>query len=534
MEIVIRVIWVILCGFVLHPPVRCETLTLSKYCVQTSMPTCTIRKMTYNNVTTKFEPEYLHWITEVQFVDSNLKQVPKVFPILPSLVQFTAQNCRIESIEKDAFKKAVGVKILDLTVNHIKDLPDDAFAEVPTLEDLRLGFNEIANLADNTFRGASNITDLIMNNNKVEALPVDVFAPLKNLEYINLEYNHIELIDAVTFRHNLKLKTLLLNNNQLLVFASSSLAHIPVWNLIDVSYNIIGKISLQSVHTLKATRSRLTECNITGPVTRLIIPNNDLRTVKISNPDSIRELDIRTNQFETLADFGELRNVEVLDASNNSLRDISTFSRMKSLKELRLANVNLNSKQENLLDLSQQITTLDLSENNLLHLNPEHLRSLKKLEKLYIDKNDFAELPYETLKEDHPSLSELSIAGNLFNCSFLANILKYCEKHDILLKVPANFVEWSSYAGVNCNLTHSKKMKEGEKKMEEKKDEPSHCENTGSVVTTAVSVFVVTVLLTIGILIALHATQYLTIHFNRNSMVRQSTLRVYSDSDVGL
>ncbi|XP_021428227.2 TLR4 interactor with leucine rich repeats [Oncorhynchus mykiss] len=208
------------------------------------------------------------------------------------------------------------------------------------------------------------------------------FTRYGHLIRLNLQYNQIQTIHPKAFEKLSKLEELYLGNN------------------------LISTIPPETLQSL-------------AKLTTLYGNNNDIKKITpelFGNLESIVKLRLDGNAIELLHNsvFKSLTNLHYLHLESNQLSHIhrNAFSKLTKLRFLNLAQNKLTSVR-NVFTFSQlrSLNTLLLSENEIQHVGNHVFQNLKKLSKLSLSNNNIYHLESESLK-GLSSLTEFLIDGN--------------------------------------------------------------------------------------------------------------------------
>jgi hypothetical protein len=138
-----------------------------------------------------------------------------MFRGMTNLSELTLHDCKIESIDGNAFSNLKALKILRLRNNKIGGLPENLFSQLVDLEELHLSMNSIEKLPDKLFVGNRKLKTLEMWENRIRELPTGLFDSLIDLKTLMVNDNKLESIHRDTFKRNGKLEKLRLDGNQI-------------------------------------------------------------------------------------------------------------------------------------------------------------------------------------------------------------------------------------------------------------------------------------------------------------------------------
>jgi hypothetical protein len=79
------------------------------------------------------------------------------------------------------------------------------------------------------------------------------------------------------------------------------------------------------------------------------------------------------------------------------------------------------------------LSTLDLSYNQLRHIDFNIFTALTQLTHLKIDGNNLTEIPYADIKTHFPKLSLISLNDNDWNCTYLSGMIKSLKQNNLIV-----------------------------------------------------------------------------------------------------
>lgn len=147
-----------------------------------------------------------------------------VLPIAlnPSIQRLVIKNNKIKTIDS-SIQFYAELIYLDLSINHLFNIPARTFAYQKKLKELHLNHNKIGSISNKTFIGLNSLTVLNLRGNFLDELGRGVFSTLPKLEELNLGQNRIGSIDDGAFDSLPNLRVLMLDDNQLSVVPSTAL-----------------------------------------------------------------------------------------------------------------------------------------------------------------------------------------------------------------------------------------------------------------------------------------------------------------------
>uniref|UniRef100_UPI00398E89CE toll-like receptor 3 n=1 Tax=Pristiophorus japonicus TaxID=55135 RepID=UPI00398E89CE len=267
---------------------------------------------------------------------------------------------------------------LDLSSNRLTTMPDNSLHWLHSLEYLYLENNNIRRITPKMFAGLENLKSLNLKKgltvqdipNKVESIIDDYsFQGLKNLVYLNLEDNTIASIKAHTFS------------------GLTSLKYLSMYNCL-VDLKTISNETFMSLAESPLVNLNLTKTKI-----------SKLQRGAFSRFSKLKKLDVGLNSIaQTLTgeEFLGLHEIEeiYLSYNLNLILTSSSFIHVPSMKILMLGKSKIGSLnfQPSPFHPLQNLTILDLSNNNLANLDQDVFSELRQLQVLKLQHNNLARL----------------------------------------------------------------------------------------------------------------------------------------------
>jgi Leucine-rich repeat (LRR) protein len=131
---------------------------------------------------------------------------------------------------------------------------------------------------------------------------------------------------------------------------------------------------------------------------------------------------------------------------------IDTFSQMVSLTKLNLSSTGLSHIEFGMFTHQKSVTHLDISENQLGSIDINMLASMKGLEYLSISGNNLTNLDHiETFSKVFPDFEEIWIERNLWNCTYLAKLIKIFAENSVTVAPPKKTItDTPNVIGIGC------------------------------------------------------------------------------------
>jgi Leucine-rich repeat (LRR) protein len=276
-------------------------------------------------------------------------------------------------------------ELFDLRETTVVDLSMDS-SLAPSYESYGEDTLTMVNLSDNPIGGTldarieqyRSIGAFRAQRCKLEAVPVDSIAKLDCLTILDLRGNQLTSFQIEFLP--LSIGELRLSSNQIVSLSTKSnadLSALPNLSLLDVAENRLGRLPSLKLHALET----------------LICGHNEISEIPLVDmacSSTLRTLQATHNKIESTPDLATFSCLQIVDLSENRLRDVPLISssvvtldlhinkiqRLSHIPEhTRLMDLNLSCNQIQKLDSSIvehliHIRTLDLRSNSLESLPP--------------------------------------------------------------------------------------------------------------------------------------------------------------------
>ncbi|KAJ2953922.1 hypothetical protein O0L34_g1558 [Tuta absoluta] len=282
-----------------------------------------------------------------------------VLPIAlnPSIQRLIIRNNKIKTIDS-SMQFYAELQHLDLSQNHLVNIPAKSFAYQRKLQELHLNKNKISLVTNTTFQGLNSLTVLNLKRNFLEELKDGTFSTLPRLEELNLGQNRLQRIEPKAFAGLSALRILYLDDNQL--------SSIPT-----ASFSLLG---------------------------------------------SLAELHIGLNGFTNLPDdaFAGLNRLAVLDLNGAGLSNISdnAFRGLPGLRSLNLFGNPLGIVPTQQLSSLTRLEELYIGQTDFTVLESHSFKGLKNLKLLDITGAPRLERIEKGAFEDNVNLETVIISNN--------------------------------------------------------------------------------------------------------------------------
>ncbi|KAJ4921776.1 hypothetical protein JOQ06_025944 [Pogonophryne albipinna] len=268
---------------------------------------------------------------------------------------------------------------LDLSHNKLRVLDGTLFSKLQHLSEIKLNHNELEEIPD-LGPHASNLTTLILANNRISRVSAEQLRPFLALETLDLSNNNMVEIKAGSFPA-LALRNLYLNNNRISSMETGCFTNLS-----------------SSLQLLRLNRNRLASIPakiFTLPhLLHLELSRNRVRRVEgltFHGLHALRSLKLQRNGLSRLMDgaFWGLSNMEVLQLDHNNLTEVSKgwLYGLLTLNQLHLSHNAISRVRPDAWEFCQKLSELNLSSNHLSRLEESSFVGLSLLDQLHIGNN---------------------------------------------------------------------------------------------------------------------------------------------------
>ncbi|XP_059903701.1 toll-like receptor 3 [Gadus macrocephalus] len=410
----------------------------------------------------KFEDGCFQRIANISFLKMDgcnlASQITKLCTELSDTAIHTLslQNATLLKLTNITFKglHKTNLTILDLSSNKMSAIEKGAFQWLPTLKTLHLEKNNFKHLTKDTFVGLESLKELNLRQALVKSQTSSTsiiddytFSPLVALETLILEHTAIRSITENTFTGLTSLQYFYIGWSSCTSLKSLtektfvSLAASPL-RLVNLTATAITSIGNGSFSAFPNLTTLLLDFNFIsqtlqgaefeglGQLEQLFFSNNrqkvELRSLSFVQLPKLSLLTLGRTLTGSLdlvpSPFAPLKNLKVLDLSNNNIANINArmLEGLENLMVLKMQHNNLARvwKSANvggpvlfLKDLGN-LTVLNMEYNGLDEIPTDALTGLKKLKEMRFTGNLLNNLK-DSVFEDLLSLQTFSIQKNL-------------------------------------------------------------------------------------------------------------------------
>lgn len=341
-------------------------------------------------------------------------------------------------------------KLSIVSCQFLDGIPPNGLAGLTSLKELELISTGLNKLTSKSFATYSSLERLDLSSNNIQSIEEFTFVGLyDSLEELSLRKNHLNDSRLYTAIGSLKnLKSLSLGDNEISSVPSGILRRLNRLQNLDLSFNIIDRLSNNSfVGLFNLTRldlhvNRLSQIGVEvfrdlQDLQELLLGFNQIEKLALAELPNLEYLDLSGNEFITLANFSFKpvgKSLKTLDLSSNlKLRnfELSAFAGLPNLEFLRLSFTNASSFDLYLLTpIQARLTQLYLDGSSVSRFLHAEMFPNLHLQQIFLNSTNIHHLPEEFFLQSH--LSQVDLSHNKWNCDlhlsplvqWLQNLLK--------------------------------------------------------------------------------------------------------------
>ncbi|XP_061390169.1 protein artichoke [Musca vetustissima] len=394
-----------------------------------------------------------HGTLEQLHINNNLLRTieREALMAMPALRELRLRNNSLSHDLPMPFWNLPGLKGLDLSLNNFRIVDSYLLAGLPSLRRLDLSENGLMKMDPSTFVHNSMLETLNISINDLKILHPATFRNLDRLFEVDASYNQLnemipglpKIVERISVRGNMigslpasVVKSLNLPNLRMLDLSMNRLEHLPKYafqglpqlRVLSLAYNrlrslddtvFIGSYRLELLHLQENQLMQLDE--------RCLLPLAELRNLNLqanklssitdnlfSNNSKLEQLDLSRNTIRSIAPaaFEAQKSLEYLDLSSNALSDMSiSLANLISLKDIDLSYNQITHINSEVIASWRQVVEIRLSNNLITELKRGSFRNLLKLQYLDLSSNEINHVEQGALK-NLPELQEFVLADN--------------------------------------------------------------------------------------------------------------------------
>ncbi|XP_023965147.1 leucine-rich repeat-containing G-protein coupled receptor 4 isoform X2 [Chrysemys picta bellii] len=330
---------------------------------------------------------------------NNITKLPEdAFKNFPYLEELRLDANHITAVPEDSFEGLVQLRHLWLDDNSLTEVPIHPLSNLPSLQALTLALNKITHIPDFAFTNLSSLVVLHLHNNKIKTIGKHCFDGLDNLETLDLNYNNmVEFPEAIKALPSLK--ELGFHSNYISIIPNGAFEGNPLLrtiHLYDNPLSFVGNSAFQNLsdlHSLVIRGASMVQWfpNLTG--------TSNLESLTLTGT-KISSVPINLCQ--------EQKMLRTLDLSYNNIKELSSFKGCSSLEEISLQHNQIQEIKEDTFQGLTSLRILDLSRNLIQQVHKKAFTTLGAITNLDLSFNELTSFPTEGLN----GLNQLKLAGN--------------------------------------------------------------------------------------------------------------------------
>lgn len=333
----------------------------------------------------------------VQCEHSRLDVIP--ITLNPAIQRLVLRNNKIKTVDA-AFQFYRDLQFVDLSSNHLLNIPTKSFLHQEKLQELHLNKNKLSSVNNKTFQGLKSLTVLNLRENFLEELSRGIFAILPKLEELNLGQNRITKIDGLAFEGLLGLRVLYLDDNLLSVvptLAFSVLGSLAEFHVGLNTFDSLGNDAFKGLS--KLSNLDLSSGGISNISEHAFRGLNGLRNLNLADN---RLLQIPTSQLGYMVRLEEL----TIGQNEFSILPKGAFKGLTNLRKIDISGAkNLENIESGVFVDNMNLESIVMVSNKKLErLNEGTFVGLPNLRHLALRENAF-----KTLPESGVSWNELKV-----------------------------------------------------------------------------------------------------------------------------
>uniref|UniRef100_A0A8C3H699 Leucine-rich repeat-containing G-protein coupled receptor 4 n=1 Tax=Chrysemys picta bellii TaxID=8478 RepID=A0A8C3H699_CHRPI len=354
---------------------------------------------------------------------NNITKLPEdAFKNFPYLEELTLQNNQLKTVPNEAIRGLSGLQSLRLDANHITAVPEDSFEGLVQLRHLWLDDNSLTEVPIHPLSNLPSLQALTLALNKITHIPDFAFTNLSSLVVLHLHNNKIKTIGKHCFDGLDNLETLDLNYNNMVEFPEAIKA-LPSLKELGFHSNYISIIPNGAFEGNPLLRTIHLYDNPLSFVGNSAFQNlSDLHSLVIRGASMVQWFPnlTGTSNLESLTLTGtkissvpinlcqEQKMLRTLDLSYNNIKELSSFKGCSSLEEISLQHNQIQEIKEDTFQGLTSLRILDLSRNLIQQVHKKAFTTLGAITNLDLSFNELTSFPTEGLN----GLNQLKLAGN--------------------------------------------------------------------------------------------------------------------------
>lgn len=228
---------------------------------------------------------------------SNSTDFPtKICEKFKNLQSIHLVNVYIQNIDENSLKSCKNLKIFNVAVNKVREIPENMFTENLNLVEVDLSQNKLTNLGENLFKNLKNLQILKLTKNKLSDLPKNIFNPLENLKHLSLINNEIKILKTSWFKQLHNLQQLFLSFNRIEELPEGMFINLSSLKSLDLSVNNLTTIHADSFGSLPNLMEIYLEYNNINAIDQKVIDDTGISIIELGFGDKNVKVNLCVNK----------------------------------------------------------------------------------------------------------------------------------------------------------------------------------------------------------------------------------------------
>ncbi|XP_076345557.1 uncharacterized protein LOC143244543 isoform X2 [Tachypleus tridentatus] len=336
---------------------------------------------------------------------------PKVFEGLFHLKVLHLNDNKISHISEGSLSNLQNLQRLWLDGNLLMEIPVVALAKVPHLQALNLAANKIQTVPDYAFENLTDLVVLILQRNNIKVIEEKAFHGLYSLKVLEINSNKLEKF-PVAIKSLPHLRELTFADNKISYLPEDSFKHNPQLTLLEMGQNPIADVEQRTFSNLPDLKElilreaqKLREFpNLSGTTSleHLRLDRGLLDFVPrrlCAQTPHLKSLILKSNRLFKLPVLLNCTELRLIDLSYNNIVHLeeSAFRKQNKLIDLFLGDNHIERIGRNAFAGLNNLHVLDLKNNRIIHIDHDAFLPVSELRDLNLGNNYFSTLPTKGL-----------------------------------------------------------------------------------------------------------------------------------------
>ena len=383
---------------------------------------------------------YFQKLTEMEYLGKRF----------PDIEIFVASDNDITMTSDDnPFGNFKNLRFLSLSKNKISVLPETLFKSNSIIQEIRISSNTIEHIPSGFFKQSSRLLQLEIQDNMLDDSVWLELADVKSLLYLDVSDNKLTFLNQTTITELPRLNYLNLARNRITSFPVKAFQNQQSLRTLKLDGNNIHTLDDDTLYGLLSLNVlELQNNNIYSINKNVLIPVNQLVHLNISY-----------NNLLELPSLEKLWSLQILDASHNSIDEISEkmFKSQNNIRIINLSNNHITELPDSLFLSCTSLEILDLSNNFIRFFHPSLFLGLN-LQTLFLQRNrlqDVGTMFYNLKQLQELNLSSNEITDTIQRSTFPENLVMLDLSYNRIENIrPYSFVGLDKIRMIDLRYNH--------------------------------------------------------------------------------